>query len=93
MCFFAGHSNYGERSYMKKYIVTAHYADVYQLDENPSDGEGFIIKWGTLYKKCTVTGELLEFEPVIEADHKYPINVEVEYEDAIIDDDDLDDAK
>jgi hypothetical protein len=76
---------------MKKYIVTAYYVDVYQLDDNPADGEGFFIKWGTLYKQCTESGELLEFDPVMESDHKYPVNVEVEYDDAVVDDEDVDD--
>jgi hypothetical protein len=72
---------------MKKYIVTAYYADMYQLDENPADGEGFFIKRGTLYRKNTISGELLEFAPVIEADFKYPTSVDIKYDDAIIDDD------
>ena len=72
---------------MKKYIVTAYYIEQYQLDFDPAEGEEFWIKWGTLYKKSDTSDELLEFEPVFESDHKYPNSVEVEYTDAIADQD------
>ena len=71
---------------MKKYIVTAYYIDQYQLDFDPTEGDGYWIKWGTLYRKSESSDELLEFEPVLESDHKFPISVEVEYTDAILDD-------
>lgn len=72
---------------MKKYIVTAYYMEQYQLDFDPNEGDGFWIKWGTLYKKSDSSSDPLEFEPIVEIDHKHPNSVEVEYADAIADDD------
>jgi len=72
---------------MKKFIVTATYIDQYQLDFDPRLETEWWIRGGTLYISRDTQSEPWEVFPVVEFDSNCPNKVEVQYDDALFDDD------